>query len=217
MKLKDLFEMTHVDNAISYKIMLSFFDNHEDDILNGNHVGDVEEYKILRCRVDGKDIFALVKDDTYYSAIRGYFNHNINIDKSLYVDMMITKSEFGGKSLNAKLIRFLLSREGWNVIIDSLISPANKQNFYKLAPVFHLKWLNVKTLEIVDFDDNPEEKFNNHYPTDWQILFPRFHIEKFNEEKMINYYTKFWTQKPYLPSDVIMISGYSYLDEFQLM
>jgi len=196
MRFKEyLGEMTLVDPNVSDQQLEAWRANIELTLLEkGTHVGDIEEFKVLRIRHGSSEIFGICTAEELVSAFDCRFKSFPKLSDCVVVQKMITKKSWRGKNLTSKLITFLCTRERWNVVIDDLISPANKKNLEKIAKTDYSNafWLEVKTGKLVQFvDDNGKYRQTLHHPeTGWQIMFGR--LSSASERHLTEYYSRFW-------------------------
>ena len=205
-------EMTLVDPRVSEKVLEDWREQVEPEILeDGRHVGDVEEFRMMRMTRKGRELFGLCTDDELIALFEIKPKIIPNLTHCVVVYRMITKANWRGKNLSYKIITFLCTRERWNVIIDSLISPANQQNLEKIAKTDYSQahWIEMKTGKIVPFTDKDGKyQHSDRTPeTGWQIMFGGMHQESFREERdSIERFSRFWNIRE--PGECRMFSAY---------
>lgn len=216
MRTKELFnEMTMVDSNISTRMLNDYLEDMEPLLLKGTHIGDIEEFQLRHIKYKTFEVYGLCTKDEVVCVFKCRFKNFPKIDKTLYVFIMVTKPEWKGKSLSAKIINFFTTREVWNVLIDDLISPANKANLEKIAKQKQSSacWFNVKTGEISDFE-NADGKYKfKHFEKDthWHILFQkRFKALDEDSFRTEEYYSRYWKKDSIVEGR--MISGYEYMN-----
>ena len=204
--------MTLVDPNILEPMLEQWRQDVEDVIFDkGIHVGDIEDYKLLRMIFQGKEVFGLCTETEVACLFGGVFKDFPKHPNCLVVSSLITKASFRGKNLSYKVLHFFQTREHWTVVRSNRISPANKKNLEKIAASGQTcaYWLNVKTGEIVEFNDN-EGKYQlsaKHPETNWRIAFMGASLpSKLNEDNELIYMSRFWQTPRSL--GMRMFSGY---------
>lgn len=207
-------EMTHVDPNVSAKMLYDYLDDIEPLIVHGggvSHIGDIEGFELCHVQYNAYEVYALRKDDEVACVFKCQFKTLPKVGQVLYVYVMVTKPSFQKQSLSAKMINFFNTRELWHVVIDDLISPANKANLEKIAQAEDSSacWLNMKTGEIEKFHQmNGKYKFHRLEPdTGWQILFHK-RYKALDEEldRSLEWYSRY--KKKENTSEIRMIIGY---------
>jgi len=208
MKIKELFtEMTSVSPSLSVP-MENYRKLMEPKIkAEGSKIGEIEDKDLYELDYGPYKLYGLYFNSKLVSLISGEFIKIPNQRKKfLEISGMVTDTKFSGNALTTKIFTFLKSRKKLKILIGNLISKANKRNFEKLAsnPDFNIQWLNVKSGETTNFDNEPNEKFREGgKASDWQILFE--HNEIFEHQ----FETK---EYPLNYSDFDLLSHYHWWD-----
>lgn len=164
-------EMTAVIADMSFP-MESYRKHIEKTLLStGKKIGEIDSFDLIYVKEDGYDLFGLYENSILVSLVTGIKKTIKNFGRVFEINGMVTEKSYQGKSLNSKILMYLKSRKKWKILIGNLVSKANRRNLEKLStsPDFDLKWLNIKSGELVDFTS--ADNFNEHgRATDWQVL-----------------------------------------------
>lgn len=159
-------------------------------ISQGEHIGDVDEYKVYKSYIEGMTQFALYKEDVLATLFVGDFKTDKYLKKYYLLIQMVTAKEFSGNHLSAKLLVFLKTRHYTPVVFNEIHSKDTTFNLRKIAkkvPFLQVKWFNIKTGEIDEYDPEKDEQDKKHVMTisrtDWRILI---------ETKELGYYQNSW-------------------------
>ena len=207
-------EMTHVDPSVSSKMLYDYLETIEPVFIYGGgvtHIGDIEDFELCHVKDNTYEVYALRKDNEVACVFKCQFKTLPKVGQVLYVYVMVTKPTFQKKSLSAKMINFFNTRELWHVVIDDLISPANKANLEKIAKDEQSSagWINVKTGEIDNFlNTDGKYKFRFHEPdTNWHVIFQkRYKALDEGLYKSLEWYSRY--KKNENTSEIRMIIGY---------
>lgn len=207
-------EMTHVDPNVSAQMLYDYLDDVEPLIVHGggvSHIGDIEGFELCHVKYNGYEVYALRKDDEVACVFKCRFKTLPKVGQVLYVFVMVTKPSFQKQSLSAKMINFFNTRELWHVVIDDLISPANKANLEKIAKSegSSAGWINVKTGEIDTFTNTDGKyKFRFYEPdTNWNVIFQK-RYKALDEAlyRSLEWYSRYKRKEN--TSEIRMIIGY---------
>lgn len=166
----------------------------------GEHIGDIETYKLFRFNDDIINI-GLYDKDILVSLIQGKFIRIPNFKDEIFeIFRMITHEDYVGQKLTFKMMMFFKTREHWPILFSSLHSEDTVHNSLSIAKTerFKMSWINMKTGELDDF--KPEEHlqdkihFNVTSKTDWQLLFEKDECDwqlDYNFGKFPRYFEEF--------------------------
>lgn len=147
----------------------------------GEHIGDIETYRILRFNDDLVNI-GLYDDstETLASLIQGKFIKIPKFNDEIFeIIRMITHEDYINQKLTFRMMMFFKTREHWPFLFGSLHSEDTVHNTLSIARTerFKMSWINMKTGELDDFEQDNHLKDNKHFgkgrPTEWQLLFEK--------------------------------------------
>lgn len=151
-------------------------------IKNGKYIGDLktgaEIFKIYQSELQEELQYGLYDDDILIAFFNGTMSSIQGLPKFYYLEQMLTKSDYAGRHLSAKLLVFLKTREKIPVVFGNVHSEDTIQNIRKIArtvPVLTVKWVNIETGDIDEFKvEKDEEDVKHLYGIDgwvpWRIL-----------------------------------------------
>lgn len=155
-------------------------------IKNGSYIGDLrsnnETFKIYQSELENEIQFGLYDDKILVTFFNGDFNSYPGISKAYYLKQMLTKENYSGQHLSAKLLMFLKTREKIPVILSDIHSEDTVNNIRKIAktvPMLNIQWFNIETGEIDKFNVKQDETDTKHIDgidgkTNWNILIETF-------------------------------------------
>jgi hypothetical protein len=183
MRFKDyLNEMTVRTGDLTKGIEPSRVKYEPEIIKDGKYIGDLKnlnnQYKIYQARLDSGIQFGLYDEEILVTLFDGRFKKFANLPKCYYLERMITKKEYAGQHLSAKLLLFLKTREKIPVIFSDIHSKDTVHNIRKIArtiPHLSVSWFNVATGMKDEFDPDTDDKDTKHIygmngPTKWRIM-----------------------------------------------
>jgi hypothetical protein len=155
-------------------------------IKDGQYIGDLRnldiDYKIYQSEFDNGVQYGLYDGTILATLFDGSFRRFKKIGKNYFLDRMITKKEYAGQHLSAKLLMFLKTREKIPVVFSDIHSIDTVHNIRKIARTIsnlQVSWFNTSTGETDIFDPETDDKDTKHVygingPTKWRIMIEAF-------------------------------------------
>lgn len=164
MKLTDLKEMTA--RTTSMEDLGKHIKEYEYVLNDGTHVGDIEEFKVLRVSRQIAPFYDYIL--TLEDKIVAFFS----VSKKWIVEVAYVIPEYRKKGLFSAFLFFLKRNEGANKItLGNVHSPDTVKVVKRIYKRFETNWENQKSGEKVKFDPNIEEPYySSGIPTDWKIV-----------------------------------------------
>jgi uncharacterized protein (DUF1015 family) len=143
----------------------------------GKHIGDIEHFEIYKSNIENLIQYGLYDKDFLVTYFNGEMKIFPEIGEVFELNQMLTHQNYTGNHFSAKLLVFLKTRHYLPVIFSEIQSSDNVKNIRKIAsvvPVLNVKWFNIETGEIEEFDPKIDENDIKHVKTldstPWRIM-----------------------------------------------
>lgn len=165
MKINEVTEMT-MRGPDYNKLANNLAATHADKWKTGNHIADIEQYKVLANMSD------LVPGATHYSL----WDNELLVAFALLtpgneVDGVWVNPQYRGQRLLSKLLWFFKTRLNKSPLIMGDIHSKDMQEVVKGLSRFDKKWINIKTQEVQPFSIDTLDNFYSYVkPTAWRLM-----------------------------------------------
>jgi hypothetical protein len=159
MKINEIITSETMRGSNVDKIATKFANEQYDYLKSGNHIGDIEEYKVIR----KSNFYSIWKEST----LVGFASLT---DESVVDDVWINP-EYRGKKLFSKLLWFFKTRLNHPMLlIGKMHSPMMQEVIHGLSR-FKKYWYNIETGQTTEFDPSTTDQYYDHMsPTQWRLI-----------------------------------------------